>query len=230
LTSAAPHRFPSPRQRHELDRFWADPKIRDYLSRPLEVVTDRDVPDLAGYATFDPKMFRLYVDRHLAAAKPDIAGRPYDEWIKTLVGLDLANEQIGHEPAEAAAIDVWGYSYPGAHEDVATPAEHSFAKYLGIDWRADEKELAPWIKRTEIEKIERPPLDLNCAPYYDDPDRDDLHILKRLRELHVVDAFHQDGPFHPEKIGAKQAPDGRHYIKDHASPGDHLRVHWEGEK
>jgi hypothetical protein len=187
MTSGAPHRFPSHRQLGELDRFWSDPQIIAWLSRPHEVISDFDCPDLAGYSTDGS---RLYVDRHLAKAAPSIGSKPYKTWLPVLVGIDHQNKRAGHEPAEKAAIDVWGYSYPAAHEDIATPNEHEYAKSLGIDWVAESKTLQRWVKRAEVERIEKPPLDLDCRPYYEDPDANDLKVLKRLAELGVVDAMH----------------------------------------
>jgi hypothetical protein len=225
-----PTQFPTPCQRKELERFWADQDILSYLARPHEIVEDFDIPDLAGYSTNGR---RLFVDRHLAQARPDIAGLPYDQWIQALVGVDLKRNRCGHEPAEKAAIDVWGYSYPGAHEDVAEPNEHEMAKAIGLDWARYVPELKPWIKRVEAERIERPPHDLDCHPYYDDPDADDIRILRRLAELGVVDAQHplHDGSRMTRRhaieapvAGSRLASDGEHYLPDLLREGKYLRV------
>lgn len=213
--------FPTPHQRKELARFWSDPDILAHLAQPHEVVEDFDIPDLAGYSTNGR---RLFVDRHLAQARPDIAGMPYEQWIQVLVGVDLKVNRCGHEPAEKAAIDVWGYAYTAAHEDIAEPNEHEFAKGIGLDWPAYVRELKPWIKRAEHELIERPPPDLDCRPYYDDPDADDIRILRRLAGLGVIDAQH---PM-VAASGAKRGKDGNWYVPDHERPGKHRQFRHDG--
>lgn len=224
MTSGAPHRFPSHRQIAELQRFWSDPQIIAWLSRPHEVISDFDVADLAGYSTDGS---RLYVDRHLAKAAPKIDGKSYQIWLPILVGIDGRNKHAGHEPSEKAAIDMWGYSYPAAHEDVANPNEHEFAKSLGIDWATENKQLAPWIKRTEVERIEKPPLDLDCRPYYEDPDANDLKVLKRLAELGVVDARHQGKKLsHATAKYGRGDPKGEHCgnCEHYFAPGNQCHV------
>lgn len=221
MSSGSPRRFPSHHQAQELERFWSDPAILAWLSKPHEVVSSYDVPDLCGYST-DGK--RLYVDRHLAQAKPRVAAVPYSTWIPVLIGIDVPHHRAGHEPAEKAAIDVWGYSYPAAHEDIANPNEHEYAKALGIDWAAENNALKPWIKRTELERIEKPPLDLDCRPYFEDPDANDIKILRHLQKLGVKDAQHVPHKFHPSHLGAKQAKDGEWYLPDHGRPGKYLMV------
>jgi hypothetical protein len=213
--------FPSPRQLAELDRFWADPQIRDYLSEPSEVVEDFEVPDLGGYSKDGA---RYYIDAHLAAAKPEFDGIPYATWRNALVGVDLKVNRCGHEPAEKAAIEVWGYGYPGAHEDVATPNEHRAATSIGLDWARYGAFLKPWIKRAASEKITRPPPDLDCRPYYDEPDHDDIRILRRLAELGVVDAAH---PL-VARVGGRLAADHKWYAPDPTRPGKHLQFTHDG--
>lgn len=199
MSTGSPSRFPSSRQRHELERFFSDPKIAAYLNaQPWTVDTDHDVPDLAGYSVSPGK---LYVDRGLAKAKPFIGRIPFDEWIKALVGVDYQKRKMGHEPAEKAALDIWGYSYETAHEDVATPCEHEIVIALPLDWALYSKGISPWVKRAELETIVNPPLDLDCRPYYQDPDANDLKVLRRLRELGVHAAFGE----HPQTQRARDA-------------------------
>jgi hypothetical protein len=214
VSTGSPHHHPSPRSLAELARFLSEPTVAAYLAKPKHIDEEHDCPDLAGYSV-DGRT--LFVDRHLAKAKPAIAGAPFERWIEGLIG------QHGHEPVEKAAIDQ-GYDYLAAHEDFATPAEHLVLQAKGIDPKVYEKQLRPWIKREEVQRIERPPLTLDCHPYYDHPDANDLRVLKRLREFGVVDAMHQDGEFHPTKIGGKQAPDGHWYVEDKREKGKYLRI------
>lgn len=209
-------RFPSARQRREMERFWADDKMREYLdAQPWETDTSYDVPDLGGYSI---KPGTIYIDRD--AAKDD----KLIPWLDALTLYDPGEELIGHEVAEKAIMDVWGYDYEAAHE-IATALEHDVVtRDLGGDWDKYQKLLAPIIKRAETDAIEHPPRDLDCRPYYQDPDAQDIKILKKLRDRHVPDAFHQDGEFHPSKIGAREAPDGKFYINDFGNPGKFLRV------
>lgn len=135
-----------------------------------------DVPDLAGYSV---DAGTIYFDRHTGP----LADAP-----------GMRREQVGdclavHEHTEKTLIDVLGYSYAAAHE-MATAAEHEAVRALHVDPAAYEKALAPFIKRAELQRIEKPPLDLDCHPYYEDPDAQDLKILQRLAELGVKDAQH----------------------------------------
>jgi hypothetical protein len=76
----------------------------------------------------------------------------------------------------------------------------------------------------QLEKITSAPRDLDCGPYYDDPDHKDIRILRRLAELGVVDALHPMAA----AVGAKRAPDGKLYAPDPARPGKHLRFDHDG--
>lgn len=185
MTSGAPRRFPTARQRAELDRFFSDPRIAAFLARSWTVDDRHDVPDLAGYSVVPGTLF---VDRHLARLHPPINGKPYSVWLPALVATDYGKRVVGHEPAEKAVLDVWGYGYEGAHEDVATPCEHLVTRSIGLDWNRYSRALRPFIRRAELEDITDPPLDLDCRPYWQDPDANDLRVLRRLAELGVKDA------------------------------------------
>ncbi len=162
-----------------LHHFLSDPKVADAIRQARRVDFDHDVPDTSGYSK-DGKT--LYVDRHLADAHPTIDGMPFEKWIAALVGPH------GHEPIEKIGMDIWKYRYPAAHEMLAIPSEHSVIELLGGRPDVYEKQLLKYVKSDEVEKIEQPPVDLDCAPYYTDPDHNDLKVLRRLRELGVTDA------------------------------------------
>lgn len=200
MVAGAPRRFPTATDRDTLERFFTDQAIADYIAQqPWIVNGEYDVPDLAGYSV---KPGTLYIDRLLAKDKPKIDGKSYDEWLPTLFGADYANRMIGHEVAEKAALDVWGMDYDHAHHDVALPCEHECYTRLGMDWKRGQKQLAPWIRRTELEDITKPPPDLDCRPYYQDPGQNELRILKRLAKLGVTDAQHK---VHPRQAEPKMA-------------------------
>lgn len=131
-----------------------------------------DVPDLAGYSTNGRTVF---IDRSF---KPK----------EGLEGIEI-DALTQHEHVEKTLIDVLGYSYSAAHE-MATTAEHRILLRSGVHPDVYEKALKPFIKRAEHEKITKPPLDLDCHPYYDDPDSQDLKILAHLAKLGVADAQH----------------------------------------
>ena len=189
MSAGSPRRFPSSRQLAEVAHFLNDPRVIKYLSKPKVIDEDHDVPDFAGYSIDGGTIF---LDRHLASAAPVIAGTQYEVWKQALIGPTdwKPGAPSGHEPVEKAAI-LLGHDYADAHEDYATPSEHLVLVSLRINPTRYEKELRPFIKRTEIERIENPPLDLDCHPYWDHPDANDLRVLKRLAELGVTDAVHQ---------------------------------------
>lgn len=206
MSAGSPRRFPTQRQMKVLQEFLADPKVAQYLEQPFTVDDQHDIPDLAGYSTDGRTIF---IDRHLAEDKPEIAGAPYDQWSQALVG------KMGHEHVEKAALNI-GHRYEGAHEDYATPAEHLVLIRLGIDPAEYEKALRPYIKRAELERVEQPPPDLDISPYAEDPDANDIRVLQRLRELGVEAA---------QQRFAKMAHQAAHYgpgtKKEHCGNCEH---------
>lgn len=195
MSSGDCHPFPTAHQHAELERFFSDPKIIAYLKgHDWKLDSDHDVPYLAGYSVTPGT---IYVDRHLAEAKPQIQGHAYDDWSKALLGFNPP----GHELAEKTAMDVWGYQYAAAHEQVADACEHTILNQMGIKWEPYSRALRPYIKAAELERIENPPLDLDCRPYYQHPDHNDLKILRHLAECGVKDARQPD---HPLTARAKQ--------------------------
>lgn len=197
------------------------PDITAELVFPPLIIEDFDVPDFGGSST-NPQLVKVFIDHRIAKARPKLkrTGLTYEEW-RPAVALHEQFENVLHRLRKMAYDPPDG---PSAH-GFATVLEHLFVRQkLDADPDAYEADLAELIDETEAEDIRNPPLDLACFPYVDEPDARDLRILKRLAELGVVDAMHQDGDFHPEKIGAKQAPDGHWYVKDKRPGGGHLRV------
>jgi hypothetical protein len=76
----------------------------------------------------------------------------------------------------------------GAHE-MATFAEHQLVMKKGGTPVRYERSLAAIIKFCNGKKLEKVPRDYACAPLLDDPDEHEGEVIKRLRELGVVDAF-----------------------------------------
>ena len=165
MSHAAPHHFPAEHHVAELDRLMAIPAVAERMARRPEINTEFDVPDLGGYS-IDGQ--RVYIDRHAKLDRVEMAGI------------------VEHEHTEKILIDVLSYPYAQAHE-MATVAEHR----LVSDPKAYEKRLKPFIKRSEHEKITKPPLDLDCRPYYESPNKQDLIILAHLARLGVKDAQHE---------------------------------------
>ncbi len=140
----------------------------------VEVIDIYDVPYLGGYSK---NGVLIYIDRHLARARPEIAGAPYGEWITALVA---------HEVVEKRGVDD-GRTYLDAHCNWATPSEHAVLRRLKIDPKMYEQELRPWIKAAELERITNPPINLDCAPYRGIDD-ESQELLAHLRKCGVVDA------------------------------------------
>lgn len=170
MSHGSTHRFPAEHHTAELARLMAIPAVAERMAQRPSTSITHDVPDLAGYSTDGDT---IYIDKDFAKSGARGLFQPLFE----------------HEHVEKTLIDVLGYSYAAAHE-MATAAEHKLVRDKGLDPAAYEKELAPFIKRTEHEKITNPPKDLDCHPYYEHPDAQDLKILARLAELGVVDAQH----------------------------------------
>lgn len=138
-------------------------------------IDDRhDVPYLAGYSKDGST---LYVDRHLAQAAPVVDGLPFAEWEEAL---------LVHELVEKEAIDR-GLTYEKAHLEFATPAEHAVLRELRADPDEYEKELRPYIKAAEHERITKPPKDLDCAAYRGS-DAESVKLLAHLKKCGVEDA------------------------------------------
>jgi hypothetical protein len=140
----------------------------------INLIETKDCPFLAGYSKDGEN---IYIDRHLAKAAPMIDGVPYSKWKWALVR---------HETSEKVQIDR-GVHYMTAHLLYATPDEHLELRRMRIDPGLYEKTLRPFIKAIEHERIENPPLDLDCTPMKGN-DEMSRRILARLKKLGVKDA------------------------------------------
>lgn len=190
MSAGHPHKRPNERHETELAKKLADPDVRRMLARRYRVDLDHDVPDLAGYNGMGSVYF---LDRHFAAAiragEVMIDGRPASlvQLVRPLIGTP---GRPGHERIEKCLLDAIAppQLYPDAHE-FATCGEHEIVR-RELRWRpfAYEAGLRKFIKRSAAERIEHPPLDLDCAPLLDDPDRNDKRVLAILRQLGVAGA------------------------------------------
>jgi hypothetical protein len=187
---------------------------------------DYDIPYLAGY---NVQGTTRYGDRDFVRALYDpayaeqLVGAPID------TGLSPENTLaciLRHESTEKIILDADNpidlydhHDEPGgfgAHE-YATVAEHESVMRLGGTAAKYERGLAPIIHFCEHKPIDHVPRDLCCAPYLDDPDENEAKIIKRFRELGVLDAF---------KV-SKETVD---YSK--STGPDHCAVceHWQGKR
>lgn len=214
MSHGSTHRFPAEHHEAELARLMAIPAVAKRVAQRPNVDREYDVPDLAGYSVDGGT---VYIDRHF----------------KPKQGLERLKIEglVQHEHVEKTLIDVLGYTYAAAHE-MATTAEHKLVQHLGFNPSIYEAALKPFIKRAETEKIIKPPLDLDCHPYYENPDAQDLKILARLAELGVKDAQHpqvkldqktvQYGPGHAPEFCFKCVhfvePSSCHLVEDPILP------------
>lgn len=203
MSHGSTHRFPAEHHRAELARLMVIPAVAQRLHGPIQLSLDFDVPDLGGYSVDGKKIF---IDKDAARQ------------------LDAKDKEgiIRHERTEKALIDALGYTYAAAHE-MATTAEHEWVNtWAGNTPAAYESRLKPFIKRAEHEKIQNPPLDLDCHPYYEDPDAQDLKILARLAELGVKDAQQPQVKLRHELVqyGPGHAPEYCYKCKHYEAPND----------
>ena len=151
---------------------------------PPQIIEDYDIPDAAGISV-DRK--RCYIDRGLAkkirSGEITVRGMTADQII---IAIAL------NEHGEITIVDGDNQvdTYWPAHE-LITPFEHWFVILCGALPSEYEDALAPGIAVAEAQDPENPPLDPWCGPYLEDPDENDLRVLKILRAKGVVDAFKQ---------------------------------------
>lgn len=206
MSHGSTHRFPAEHHTAELARLMAIPRIATRMQQEPAIDVKHDLPDLGGYSTDGET---IYIDRH---ANPKLSR---DEQLAI----------IQHEHVEKTLIDMLGYSYAQAHE-MATASEHEGLRALGIDPRAYEARLKPFIKRAEHEKITNPPKDLDCHPYYEHPSVQDLKILARLAELGVIDAQHEHQKLSHQavKYGPGHKPEYCNACEHFVARGPHCKL------
>lgn len=160
------------------------------MNRWERLDVEHDIPDLAGYNVagavryLDQDVFRALFDPDYATK---ILGAPID--------TGLTPEQtvtciIEHEGDEKVLLDADNNvdTYQAAHE-FATTGEHERVKAFGGTPVRYERGLASSIAHCAKKDPKKLPLDLACAPLLDDPDKNDVRVLKLLRRAGVTDAF-----------------------------------------
>ena len=102
-----------------------------------------------------------------------------------------------HEPGEWAVEmgDNPSDTYQSSH-GFATAFEEQFVSTLGINIERYEECIKPGLTRClkrfiSLGNKARPPTNLWCGPYLDEPDKDDIEILRIMRARGVKDAFKQ---------------------------------------
>ncbi len=167
-----------PLSSEELEEALSDPDVVEELMKDFEIITDCDMPYLAGYSKDGMKR---WVDRDFhAEGQPvgtvEIDGKMVD-CLPFLVGDPEANDPVargGHEGIEKA-MEVYRDkniktmpSYDYRHE-VATGAERRLVVAAGIKWNSYEKALKPFIKSDETKNLEKVPSDLDQTPLLANP-------------------------------------------------------------
>jgi hypothetical protein len=173
-------------------------KIKRRRAQRPEIVRLFDVPYLGGYS-LDGQ--RIYLDRHLRPVR--IGGKT----------IDPSRFLFLHEHLEKVLIDELGWKYLPAHE-AATRYEHRGVRSAGLDPKAYEAALKPYIKADRHERLTRVPPDLDLTPYRSAPhEADDKALLAHLRK--VMD--------HPQpKLTKTQAHYGHGMTKTHCGNCRHF--------
>ena len=169
---ASGHTSKGDRSRAELDDMlayvMANPKIRRRLAQPFTLSRKFDIALLGSSAT-DGKT--VYLDRHLPVSVK-VGKRP----------MNVTQPLIRHERLEQAIEDIYGWPYILAH-DIAEHWEEQLVTQMGIDPKAYEKALEPWIKKDEHAKVTKVPADLDLRPVLSGADPEDKSILKNYKAV-----------------------------------------------
>ncbi len=189
---SAGHGHPRPNLRHakEFDELMSAPDIAALMQRWQRVDTDHDIPDLAGYNV--PGTVR-FVDRdaYHAIMDPGYAEHIGVEPIDTgLSPQDTIACILEHEADEKVLLDADNDidTYLAAHE-YATVGENRKVIARGSTPLRYNRGLAKLIKFCATKPLSKVPRDLACAPMLDDPDKNDLRVIKSLQRLGAIDAF-----------------------------------------
>ena len=205
---------PSPRCLAMLHRLLTTGGAPKLMARWRQLDIDHDIPYLLGY---NVQGTITYADRDYVNALHDpkyaqaIIGQAIDTGLPPDRTLDCT---VRHEHVEKTLLDADNpidlydhHDEPGgwgAHE-WATLAEHELVKHFGGDPARYEKGLAKIIKFCERKPLDRVPNDLSCAPYLDDPDKNEKRIIARFKELGVFDAAKiskENVEYHRPRAGA----------------------------
>lgn len=174
----------------ELKKLMTTGGAPELMQRWQSLDVDHDVTDLAGYNIagtvryLDKDFFRALLDPAYAT---QILGEPIDTGLPPDQTVECIAE---HESDEKVILDgdnpIDGYLE--AHE-LATVGEHERVIGFGGSPLKYERGLQRAIKFCEQKTPANPPHDLCCAPLLDNPDKNDLRVLKLLRQRGVADAF-----------------------------------------
>lgn len=183
------HSRPNLKHVQEFDKLSHEGGFQQLMQRWQKVDTSNDIPDLAGYNVAGTVRF---LDRDFFHAVHDpgyavhILGEPIDTGLSA---EDTVTCILEHEADEKTLLDALNpiNSYPDAHE-MATTAEHRKVIAKGSTPLRYERGLRKIIGFCAHKQLTKVPIDLCCAPYLDDPDANDRRVLKRFRELGVIDA------------------------------------------
>jgi hypothetical protein len=189
---------PTPKAIATLHRLLTTGGATELMRRWQRLDIDHDIPYLLGY---NVQGTVTYADRDYVNALYDdkYATQLLGEPIRTGLPPDRTLDcTVRHEHTEKIILDAENpidlydhHDEPGgwgAHE-FATVAEHELVKHFGGDPAAYERGLKKIIDFCEHKHLQKVPRDYACAPLLDDPDENEKRIVKRLKELGVVDAF-----------------------------------------
>ena len=152
-------------------------------ARPVTLDVDHDIPYTGGNSV-DGKT--VYIDRQMYRAVT--SGKCA---VKGLLSRQLLQAWIEHEHTEWAvdAGDNPVQIYPAAHEFATAKEDRLYDQVLG-EGSHDRVEatIKPWLEAVAARDPERPPKDLWCGPYLDNPTARDRELLRIMRSKGVEDA------------------------------------------
>ena len=186
------------------------PKI---YAKPVTLNTDYDIP-YGGGVSVDGKT--VYIDRTLFREVQD--GKVC---VRGISPKQLIRAWIEHEHTEKSIAegDNASDAYPPCHE-FATAKEERFVTNLLGPGTAERYEdaIAPALDQCAARDPRRPPKDLWCAPYIDDPTPRDKELLRIFRAKGVTDAHKKSKQSCEYGIGAEECKACAHFER----PGQEL--------
>lgn len=211
------HSRPNLRHPHELKKLLAEGGAPELMQRWRQLDDQSDMPDLAGYNVtgttryIDKDFFRALLD---PAYAEEIGIGPIDTGLSPEDTLECLLE---HEAVEKVLLDADNDidGYKEAHE-LATCAEHEKVRSKGGSPLKYERGLKKAIAYCEAKDPTKVPPDFACAPLLDEPDKNDLRVLKVMRKMGITDAFKvSKGPIDYSKAtGDDQCVACRHWQAD----------------
>lgn len=184
MSAGHAHKHPNERHATELKKLLVDPDTQRLLASPSRVDFAHDLPYLAGYSVQRDPVQVYYLDQDFAAAAKNGQVK-----VPGMTPEQILLAVLKHEKTEKTLLDAPNNidTYQSAHE-MATLAEHELVKSFGVTPLLYERGLAEIIKVCQKKPIVKPPLDLDCSPYLDDPDATDKRILAQFKKFGVGDA------------------------------------------